>query len=151
MTKKHTYLERLGVILGYLTALGLFGFFTATPAAAESVSKSLPLISYSMLVATFIGAVGSYLSFGADKKFPPSAPAIGHILLGFGAGLFFTHGSLELLGRMNNSEGVVVFVSFLWAVAGYFLLRLAVAVIDSRELRAILPRFIAKRLGVKEE
>lgn len=149
---KQICFERIGVALGFCCALVLFGAFTAThAAAADTVIQSLPLISYSMPAATLVGAVGSYLSFGADKKFPPSANAVGHILLGFGAGLFFTHGSLELMGRLNNSESVVVFVSFLWAVGGYFLLRLGIAVIDSEQIRAILPKWIAKRLGIGDE
>lgn len=34
------------------------------------------------------------------------------MLLGLGAGLFFTRGSLELMGHANSSEDVVLFVSF---------------------------------------
>lgn len=100
-----------------------------------------------MFVATLVGAIGSYLAFGEDKKFPPSATAVGHVLLGFGAGLFFTKGSLELMGRINASHDIVLFVSFLWAVGGYFILRLAVSVANSDKIKDFLPNWLVKILG----
>ncbi len=122
---------------------------TTSSAFADSTAF-LPIatITDAMLVATIIGAIGSYMAFGEDKKFPPSATSIGHILLGFGAGLFFTKGSLELMGRNNSSEDIVLFVSFLWAVGGYFILRLLIAVANSDRVKDILPNWLAKLLGV---
>lgn len=150
MLKKSSALfDFLGCLLGWCVAAMLWLFATATSAFAE-YKPLLPIttITNAMLIATIIGAIGSYLAFGEDKKFPPSAISIGHILLGFGAGLFFTKGSLELMGRTNSSEDVVLFVSFLWAVGGYFILRLMIAVANSDRVKDILPQWLAKLLGV---
>ena len=86
------------------------------------------------------------MAFGEDKKFPPSATSLGHILLGFGAGLFFSRGSLELMGYIDSSDDVVLLVSFLWAGIGYFFLRLVVAVVKSEQIAEILPAWAARLL-----
>lgn len=155
--------ERLGYLVGTLIALMLWAvqaianptheLITNAPVVGSQLGSQfahLPSVTPSMLLATFVGAFGSYLAFGEDKKFPPSATSVGHVLLGFGAGLFFTRGSLELMGRINSSHDVVLFVSFLWAVGGYFILRLAVSIANSDKIKDILPRWIARLLGVKE-
>ena len=103
-----------------------------------------------MLFATIIGAFGGFLAFGEDKKFPPSAASLGHILLGFGAGLFFTRGSLELMGYIDSSDDVVLLVSFLWAGLGYFLLRLMVSIVNSERVAEILPDWLTRLLGVRK-
>lgn len=135
---KLTTYEKIGIAVGWI--------FCISPAfgADAPLTHHLPFITLSMLLATFMGAVGSYLAFGEDKKFPPSATSVGHMLLGFGAGLFFSRGSLELMGNIDASDNVVIFVSFLWAVAGYFALRLFVAVVNSEQLKAILPDWVTK-------
>lgn len=151
--------ERLGYLIGMLIALMLWAVQALANPTKELITNApvvgsqfahLPSITPSMLVATLVGAVGSYLAFGEDKKFPPAATSVGHVLLGFGAGLFFTRGSLELMGRINSSHDVVLFVSFLWAVGGYFILRLAVSIANSDKIKDILPSWIAKILGIKE-
>lgn len=144
----YSTLDRIGYFVGWYVALTAYLSATIPTAYADSGIPHLSTITFSMLIATFIGAVGSYLAFGDDKKFPPSAASIGHILLGFGAGLFFTRGSLELMGHINSSEDVVLFTSFLWAVGGYFVLRLVIAVTNSDRVKSILPDWIAKILGV---
>lgn len=152
MTKKTTSLfDRVGYTMGCLIGLIIWLFNSMKAAQASNLSAfAMPTITASMLLATIIGAIGGYLAFGEDKKFPPSATSVGHVLLGIGAGLFFTRGSLELMGRLNSSEDMILLVSFLWAVGGYFVLRLAIAVINSDRLRDILPDWLAKILGVQK-
>ena len=150
-TTKKIWLMRIGCALGWLTALLIWIVLTAKNASAnDSFSAALPFLTTSMLLATIIGAVGSFLAFGEDKKFPPSATSIGHIMLGFGAGLFFTRGSLELMGHIESSDDVVLLVSFLWAGIGYFFLRLVVAVVKSEKMAELLPEWAAKLLGVNK-
>jgi hypothetical protein len=149
LKKSSAIFDFLGCLLGWGVTAMLWLIATTSSAFADSTAF-LPIatITDAMLVATIIGAIGSYMAFGEDKKFPPSATSIGHILLGFGAGLFFTKGSLELMGRNNSSEDIVLFVSFLWAVGGYFILRLLIAVANSDRVKDILPNWLAKLLGV---
>ena len=150
-TTKKVWLLRIGCALGWLAAIAVWMLLTISHAKADTpFFPTLPFITPSMLVATIIGAVGSFLAFGEDKKFPPSATSLGHILLGFGAGLFFTRGSLELMGYINSSDDVVLLVSFLWAGIGYFFLRLVVAVVKSEKMVEILPDWAAKLLGVSK-
>lgn len=146
---KKVWLMRIGCAMGWLTALVIYTYLTTLDARANiPMSVALPFITPSMLLATIIGALGSYLAFGEDKKFPPSATSVGHILLGFGAGLFFTRGSLELMGHIDSSDDVVLLVSFLWAGIGYFFLRLVVSVVKSEKMVQLLPDWVAKLLGV---
>lgn len=150
-TTKKVWLLRIGCALGWLVAVIVWMILTLNHAKADTpFSTVLPFITPSMLVATIIGAVGSFLAFGEDKKFPPSATSLGHILLGFGAGLFFTRGSLELMGYIDSSDDIVLLVSFLWAGIGYFFLRLVVAVVKSEKMVEILPDWAAKLLGVSK-
>lgn len=150
-TTKKVWLLRIGCALGWLVAVIVWMTLTLNHAKADTpFSTALPFITPSMLIATIIGAVGSFLAFGEDKKFPPSATSLGHILLGFGSGLFFTRGSLELMGYINSSDDVVLLVSFLWAGIGYFFLRLVVAVVKSEKMAEILPDWAAKLLGVNK-
>ncbi|MED6317419.1 MAG: hypothetical protein VYA60_09310 [Pseudomonadota bacterium] len=150
-TTKKVWLMRIGCALGWLVAIAVWMFLTISHAKADTaISESLPFLTPSMLIATVIGAVGSFLAFGEDKKFPPSAASLGHILLGFGAGLFFTRGSLELMGYIDSSDDVVLLVSFLWAGIGYFFLRLVVAVVKSEQIAEILPAWAARLLGVSK-
>lgn len=150
-TTKRVWLMRVGCALGWLTALAIYTYLTSLDASANTlVSTALPFITPSMLFATIIGAIGSFLAFGEDKKFPPSATSVGHILLGFGAGLFFTRGSLELMGHIDSSDDVVLLVSFLWAGIGYFFLRLVVSVVKSEKMVELLPDWVAKLLGVNK-
>lgn len=144
-------LDFIGCMLGWCVVAIVWMTATIKPALAVN-QQLMPFatITNAMLIATIIGAIGSYLAFGEDKKFPPSATSLGHILLGFGAGLFFTRGSLELMGKNNPSEDVILFVSFLWAVGGYFILRLVIAVANSDRIKAILPDWVAKLLGVEK-
>lgn len=153
--KKTLVLDRIGYLCGLVFALIAYSLATMSPANAidGTNTSTIPLfasVTTAMLLATFLGSVGSYLAFGEDKKFPPSATSVGHVLLGFGAGLFFTRGSLELMGKLHSSEDVVLFVSFLWAAVGYFALRLGVAVINSERIKDILPDWLAKLLGVSK-
>lgn len=148
MQRKSAHLERTGYILGWLVAFLAYITATSSAAYAEVATPHLSNVTTAMIIATMVGAIGSYLAFGEDKKFPPSAASIGHILLGFGAGLFFTRGSLELMGRINSSEDIVLFTSFLWAVGGYFILRLIIAVTNSDQVKGLLPAWLAKLLGV---
>ncbi len=153
--KKLLILDRIGYLCGLVFALIVYSLATLSSANAVdgAITDSVPIfasVTTAMFIATFLGSVGSYLAFGEDKKFPPSATSVGHVLLGFGAGLFFTRGSLELMGKLNSSEDVVLFVSFLWAVAGYFALRLGVAIINSERIKDILPDWVAKLLGVSK-
>ena len=142
---------RIGCALGWFTALFVYVVLTSFDASANTpFFSALPFITPSMLFATIIGALGSFLAFGEDKKFPPSATSVGHILLGFGAGLFFTRGSLELMGHIDSSDDIVLLVSFLWAGIGYFFLRLVVAVVKSEKMVEILPDWAAKLLGVNK-
>lgn len=151
-TTKKVWLMRIGCALGWLTASAIWLLLTTADARADTpMYTALPFITPSMLFATIIGAVGSFLAFGEDKKFPPSAASIGHILLGFGAGLFFTRGSLELMGHIDSSDDVVLLVSFLWAGVGYFILRLAVSVVKSEQIAEILPEWLARLLGVDKQ
>ncbi|QQU05949.1 hypothetical protein I6I87_07490 [Moraxella osloensis] len=150
MLKKSSLIfDIIGCMLGWSIVAFLWLLATINPVFAE-YKQLLPVstITNAMLIATVIGAIGGYLAFGEDKKFPPSATSVGHVLLGLGAGLFFTRGSLELMGRNNSSEDVVLFVSFLWAVGGYFILRLLIAVANSDRIKAILPDWLAKFMGV---
>ena len=150
-TTKKVWLLRIGCALGWLAAVAVWMLLTISHAKADTpFFTALPFITPSMLVATIIGAFGSFLAFGEDKKFPPSATSLGHILLGFGAGLFFTRGSLELMGYINSSDDVVLLVSFLWAGIGYFFLRLVVAVVKSEKMVELLPDWAAKLLGVSK-
>lgn len=150
-TTRKVWFERIGCALGWLTALVIWMMLAMTNANADPViATALPFITPSMLFATIIGALGSFLAFGEDKKFPPSATSIGHILLGFGAGLFFTRGSLELMGRIDSSDNVILFVSFLWACGGYFFLRLIVSVVNSEKMAEILPTWVARLFGVNK-
>lgn len=140
---------RIGCALGWLFCIAAWAFLTMFDAKADTaLHLSLPFITPSMLLATVIGTFGSYLAFGEDKKFPPTSASIGHILLGFGAGIFFTRGSLELMGHKDSSDDVVIFVSFLWACAGYFILRLVIAVVNSDRIKEILPNWLTRLLGV---
>lgn len=144
--------ERIGYITGFIIATTLWSI--QSQAHTNTAISDLQAVSHltpSMILAALIGAIGSYLAFGEDKKIPPSAASIGHVLLGFGAGLFFTRGSLELAGKMNSSHDIVLFTSFLWAVCGYFLLRLFVSVAKSDKIQQILPEWIAKTLGINKE
>lgn len=160
MTKKNTSLfDRVGYFIGCLIGLAIWFFNTIlvaqaadknSPLAVIATSLPMPTITAPMLFATVIGSVGGYLAFGEDKKFPPSATSVGHVLLGFGAGLFFTRGSLELMGRLHSSDDMVLLVSFLWAVGGYFVLRLIIATINSDRVRDLLPDWVAKFLGVQK-
>ena len=146
------WLMRIGCLSGWFTCIAVWLLLTTLDAKANtSMNLSLPFITPSMLLATIIGAFGSYLAFGEDKKFPPTSAAIGHILLGFGAGLFFTRGSLELMGHIDSSDDVVIFVSFLWACAGYFILRLIIAVVNSDRIKEILPDWLTRLLGVDKK
>ena len=150
MLKKSSLIfDIIGCMLGWSIVAFLWLLATINPVFAYS-NQLLPIstITNAMLIATIIGAIGGYLAFGEDKKFPPSATSVGHVLLGLGAGLFFTRGSLEFMGRNNSSEDVVLFVSFLWAVGGYFILRLLIAVANSDRIKAILPDWLAKFMGV---
>lgn len=148
MTIKPTViLDTVGYLLGWSITASLW-LCSSVAFAAPVLHPQLAPVTLSMLIATVIGALGSYLAFGEDRKFPPSATSVGHVLLGFGAGLFFTRGSLELMGRLNSSEDLVVLVSFLWAVGGYFILRLAIAVLNSNRIKELLPEWVAKVLGV---
>jgi len=148
-TTKKTWLLRIGCAAGWLAAITIWLFITMFDANADTtIATALPFITPSMLLATIVGAIGSYLAFGEDKKFPPSATSIGHVLLGFGAGLFFTRGSLELMGHIDSSDDVVLLVSFLWACGGYFFLRLVISVVNSEKMVKILPDWIARLLGV---
>ena len=150
-TTKKVWLMRIGCAMGWLTALAIYLFLTSLDAQANTpMFNHLPFITPSMLLATVIGALGSFLAFGEDKKFPPSATSVGHILLGFGAGLFFTRGSLELMGHINSSDDIVLLVSFLWAGIGYFFLRLVVAVVKSEKMAEVMPEWVAKLLGVNK-
>lgn len=145
---KKVWLERIGCALGWLAALVIWMLLTISNANADiPMYTALPFLTPSMLFATIIGAVGSFLAFGEDKKFPPSATSIGHILLGFGAGLFFTRGSLEIMGYIDSSDDVVLFASFLWAGIGYFLLRLVVSVVQSEPVQAMLTNLIGRLFG----
>lgn len=148
-TTKKVWLERIGCALGWLTALIIWMFITLSNANADNTFVSaMPFITPSMLFATIVGTIGSFLAFGEDKKFPPSATSIGHIMLGFGAGLFFTRGSLELMGHIDSSDNIVLFASFLWAGIGYFFLRLVVAVVKSEQMAKALPVWAARLFGV---
>lgn len=159
MNPKSTRLDRIGYLSGCLLGLLIWLFNTIRAAHAIEQNPTIgtivnhvpaPAITASMLLATCIGAIGGYLAFGEDKKFPPSATSVGHVLLGLGAGLFFTRGSLELMGRFNSSEDMVMLVSFLWAVGGYFILRIAIATLNSQRVMDILPAWLAKILGVNK-
>ncbi|WP_019519951.1 hypothetical protein [Faucicola boevrei] len=141
---KNSKISQLSYLVGVFLA---FWLWAMNARADTAVINQFPSITPSMFVATLVGAIGSYLAFGEDKKFPPSATAVGHVLLGFGAGLFFTKGSLELMGRINASHDIVLFVSFLWAVGGYFILRLAVSVANSDKIKDFLPNWLVKILG----
>lgn len=148
---KKVWMERIGCALGWLAALMIWIIMTISEAHADvALIAALPFITPSMLFATIVGAVGSFLAFGEDKKFPPSANSVGHILLGFGAGLFFTRGSLELMGYVESSDDVILLTSFIWAGMGYFLLRLAVSVVNSDKIATILPDWVARLLGVNK-
>ena len=150
-TLKKVWCMRIGCALGWLTAIVFWMLLTLSSANADTPFYSaLPFITPSMLFATIIGAIGSFLAFGEDRKFPPSASSVGHILLGFGAGLFFTRGSLELMGYIDSSDDIVLLVSFLWAGIGYFLLRLLVSVVNSEHIAEILPSWVARLLGVRK-
>ena len=99
MLKKSSLIfDIIGCMLGWSIVAFLWLLATINPVFAYS-NQLLPIstITNAMLVATIIGAIGGYLAFGEDKKFPPSATSVGHVLLGLGAGLFFTRGSLELM------------------------------------------------------
>ena len=156
MTNK-TIFDRIGYFFGCFIGVSIW-FFNSIIAAqaatlhptAPPIALIIPNITASMLLATIIGAIGGYLAFGEDKKFPPSATSVGHVLLGLGAGLFFTRGSLELMGRLNSSDDMIMLVSFLWAVGGYFVLRLVIAVINSERVKDILPDWLVKILGVQK-
>ena len=156
MTQKPTLFDRIGYLSGCFigVAIWFLNSMIAANAAEQPMTQPMamviPNITASMLLATLIGTVGSYLAFGEDKKFPPSASSIGHVLLGLGAGLFFTRGSLELMGRLNSSNDMILLVCFLWAVGGYFILRFAIAVINSDRLKDIIPDWLAKLLGVQK-
>ncbi len=151
-TNKKVWLMRIGCATGWVTALAIYLLLTSIDARANTpIYQSLPFITPSMLFATIIGAFGSYLAFGKETKFPPSSASLGHILLGFGAGLFFTRGSLELMGHIDSSDNIVIFASFLWACAGYFILRLVVSVVNSEQMASILPDWVARLLGVDKK
>lgn len=159
MTKQPTPLfDRIGYLFGCFIGVSIWLYNsmlaaqanTPQPPVTPPIAFIMPNITASMLLATIIGAIGGYLAFGEDKKFPPSATSVGHVLLGLGAGLFFTRGSLELMGRLNSSEDMIMLVSFLWAVGGYFVLRLGIAVINSERIKDILPDWLANFLGVQK-
>lgn len=157
MTQKPSLFDRIGYLFGCFIGVSIWllnSMIAAHAATANPITPPIaliiPNITASMLLATVMGTIGSYLAFGEDKKFPPSATSVGHILLGLGAGLFFTRGSLELMGRLNSSNDMIMLVCFLWAVGGYFVLRLAIAVINSDRLKDILPDWLAKLLGVQK-
>lgn len=146
MNKKYVHLSAffVGVWLSWFV---LYQQAFANPPLTEVSPLPPPLV---WLSAT-IGALGSYLVFGDEKKFPPSATNVGHVLLGFGAGVFFSRGSLVLLGVDNMSHDVVLFSAFLWAVMGYFVLRLFVAVLTHDSIKdsviSLIPRWLARIFG----
>lgn len=154
-TFEYTLLDVISCLLGWAIAC-LLWLLISQPALAGDLSKvvnttQMAIFSPVLIVSAVIGAVGSYLAFGEDKKFPPSSASIGHVLLNFGAGLFLTRGSLELMGHQHSSHDVIVFTSFLWASVGYFLLRMLITVAQSEQVRQVLPRWLARVMGVKDD
>lgn len=159
-TFEYTLLDVISCLLGWAIAC-LLWLLISQPALAGALSKNgleqvvnttqMAIFSPVLIVSAVIGAVGSYLAFGEDKKFPPSSASIGHVLLNFGAGLFLTRGSLELMGHQHSSHDVIVFTSFLWASVGYFLLRMLITVAQSEQVRHVLPLWLSRVLGVKDD
>lgn len=148
---RYIMFERIGYLTGWAVSV-IVWFFVPFRYAFANFGNTIGIASTltpTMILSALMGAVGSYLAFGEDRKFPPTTASLGHVLLGFGAGLFFTRGSLELMGHLNSSNDVILFASFLWAALGYFILRLLVSVANSAKTREMIPAWIARILGVK--
>ncbi len=153
LNNKYFLLDVISWGLGCAIACLFWLLLLTQPSYANNeVVQSLAVVSPMLIFSAVIGAVGSYLAFGDDKKFPPTSASIGHVLLNFGAGVFLTRGSLELMGQSQSSADIVVFTSFLWASVGYFILRILITFAQSpviqQTLQHIFPHWFTRILGV---
>ncbi len=156
INNRYTLLDVISCLLGWAITCLLWLLLLITSASANTgndVVHSLVFVSPILMLSAAIGAVGSYLAFGEDKKFPPTSTSIGHVLLNFGAGVFLTGGSLELIGQTKSSTDIVIFTSFLWASVGYFILRILITFTQSpviqQTLHHLLPTWLARIFGVQ--
>ncbi len=150
---KYFLLDLISWAFGCTLACLFWLLLLTQPASANNeVVQSLAVVSPMLIFSAVIGAVGSYLAFGEDKKFPPTSASVGHVLLNFGAGVFLTRGSLELMGQSQSSADIVVFTSFLWASVGYFILRILITFAQSpviqHTLQYIFPHWFTRILGI---